>query len=209
MPSARSSQDPVEVQVVRFGTDGAVTPITEGVAVHNALIGGPPTVITRSAVDAVGTTVMVHREGTEPAPINVVSEMPPHQSVIRLMKAGKHELRTAVLLPRDHQTGSAKLPVLMDPYGGPYAQRVVASARAFLEAQWLADQGFCVIVCDGRGTPGRGHDFERAMHNDFASMTMSTPLVSASPAGPSAATCPLSRSCGDPTCSTRPSPVPR
>ena len=108
-----ASQDPVEVQVVRFGTDGAVTPITEGAAVHNALIGGPTTVITRSAVDAVGTTVMVHREGTEPAPINVVSETPPHQSVIRLMKAGKHELRTAVLLPRDHQTGSAKLPALM------------------------------------------------------------------------------------------------
>ncbi len=167
-----ASQDPVEVQVVRFGTDGAVTPITEGAAVHNALIGGPTTVITRSAVDAVGTTVMVHREGTEPAPINVVSETPPHQSVIRLMKAGKHELRTAVLLPRDHQTGSAKLPVLMDPYGGPHAQRVVASARAFLEAQWLADQGFCVIVCDGRGTPGRGHDFERAVQNDFASVTL-------------------------------------
>ncbi|GAA3514393.1 prolyl oligopeptidase family serine peptidase [Aeromicrobium panaciterrae] len=169
---ATASQEPVEVQVVRFGFDGTVTPVTEGAAVHNAVIGGPTTVITRSALEAVGTTVMVHREGAEPAPIAVVSEAPPHQPEVRMLLAGKHELRTAVLFPRDHQLGSAKLPVLMDPYGGPHGQRVVASARAFLEAQWLADQGFCVIVCDGRGTPGRGHAFERSILEDFAGVTL-------------------------------------
>ncbi len=169
---ASASQDPVEVQVVRFGFDGAITPITDGAALHGALIGGPTTVITRSGLETVGTTVMVHREGAEPAPIRVVSETPPHQPVVQLMKAGKHELRAAVLFPRDHKPGSHRLPVLMDPYGGPHAQRVIASARAFLEAQWLADQGFCVIVADGRGTPGRGHAWERAVQDDFAGVTL-------------------------------------
>ena len=45
------------------------------------------------------------------------------------------------------------LPVLLDPYGGPHAQRVLAARNAYLESQWLADQGFAVVVADGRGTP--------------------------------------------------------
>lgn len=34
--------------------------------------------------------------------------------------------------------------------------------------QWLADQGFVVIVADGRGTPGRGPTWERAVLRDLA-----------------------------------------
>jgi dipeptidyl-peptidase-4 len=60
----------------------------------------------------------------------------------------------------------------MDPYGGPHAQRVLASGRMFLEAQWLADQGFCVVVADGRGTPGRGTAWERSILDEFASVTL-------------------------------------
>ena len=35
-------------------------------------------------------------------------------------------------------------------------------ARDYLASQWLADQGFCVVVADGRGTPNRGPAWERA-----------------------------------------------
>ena len=34
--------------------------------------------------------------------------------------------------------------------------------------QWLADQGFAVVVADGRGTPGRGPAFEREVYRDLA-----------------------------------------
>jgi dipeptidyl-peptidase-4 len=57
----------------------------------------------------------------------------------------------------------------MDPYGGPHAQRVLAASGPFLTSQWFADQGFAVIVADGRGTPGRGPAFERAVLHDLAS----------------------------------------
>ncbi len=83
--------------------------------------------------------------------------------------AGRRELRTALLVPSWHEPGSAKLPVLMDPYGGPHAQRVLASADAYLTSQWFADQGFAVVVADGRGTPGRGPQWERAVAGDLAS----------------------------------------
>jgi dipeptidyl-peptidase-4 len=58
--------------------------------------------------------------------------------------------------------------VLLDPYGGPHAQRVLHARSAFLSSQWFADQGFAVVVVDGRGTPGRGSAWERAIHLDLA-----------------------------------------
>jgi dipeptidyl-peptidase-4 len=60
------------------------------------------------------------------------------------------------------------LPVLLDPYGGPHAQRVVAASNAHGVSQWFADQGFAVVVIDGRGTPARGPAWERAVHGDLA-----------------------------------------
>jgi dipeptidyl-peptidase-4 len=40
--------------------------------------------------------------------------------------------------------------------------------NAFLESQWFANQGFAVLIVDGRGTPGRGHDWERTVADDLA-----------------------------------------
>ena len=45
---------------------------------------------------------------------------------------------------------------------------VMAASSLWLEAQWFADQGFAVVVADGRGTPGRGPAFEREVHLDLA-----------------------------------------
>jgi dipeptidyl-peptidase-4 len=82
------------------------------------------------------------------------------------LAAGEREIRTALLLPSgDHPR---PLPVLVDPYGGPGFQRVIRARDAFLQSQWLADQGFAVVVADGRGTPGRGAAWERAVHLDLA-----------------------------------------
>ena len=169
---ATASQEPTEVQVVRFGLDGTATPLTEGAAVHGAVVGGPTTVVVRSGLESVGTTVTVHREDAEPTPVRVLAEPAPFEPTVHLLRAGADEIRTAVLFPRDHQPGSRRLPVLMDPYGGPHAQRVLSSARAYLEAQWLADQGFAVVIADGRGTPGRGRAWELEVLHEFVTVTL-------------------------------------
>ena len=91
---------------------------------------------------------------------------------VRLLTLGERELRAALVFPTGHEPGSGKLPVLLDPYGGPHAQRVMASRNAFLGAQWLADQGFAVLIADGRGTPGRGPDWDRQVAFDFAGATL-------------------------------------
>src|SRR5262249_20023570 len=77
-------------------------------------------------------------------------------------------VRAALLLPSGHEPGSGKLPVLLDPYGGPHTQRVVAAQGAFVDPQWFAEQGFAVVVADGRGTPGRGPGWDRAVAGDLA-----------------------------------------
>ena len=82
-------------------------------------------------------------------------------------------IQVAVLWPRDHSTRPGgrdePLPILMLPYGGPHTQRVMAAGPAFVEPQWWADQGFAVVVADGRGTPGVAPSWERAIRDDLAS----------------------------------------
>jgi len=99
--------------------------------------------------------------------LEVVAETPLLAARPRLLRAGDRALSTALLLPTDDD-GRGLLPVLLDPYGGPHAQRVLATHQAFLTSQWFADQGFAVLVVDGRGTPGRGPAWERAIHHDLA-----------------------------------------
>jgi len=101
-------------------------------------------------------------------PIASHAEKPLVTPVVHLHNASHRDIRCAVLLPRDHEPGT-RLPVICSPYGGPHAQRVVRSATAYLTEQWLADQGFAVVVIDGRGTPGRGPDWEHAVAGDLAS----------------------------------------
>jgi dipeptidyl-peptidase-4 len=80
---------------------------------------------------------------------------------------GERELRTALLLPAGREP-SSKVPVLLSPYGGPGWQRVVRHRGAYLVDQWFADRlNAAVLVIDGRGTPGRGVAWERAIDRDF------------------------------------------
>ncbi|MTV26206.1 prolyl oligopeptidase family serine peptidase [Nitriliruptoraceae bacterium ZYF776] len=94
---------------------------------------------------------------------------------VRLLELGERRLRGALLLPTDDD-GQRPLPVLLDPYGGPHAQRVLRAGAAYLTSQWFADQGFAVLVVDGRGTPGRGPRFERAVHGDLATPVLEDQL---------------------------------
>jgi dipeptidyl-peptidase-4 len=65
---------------------------------------------------------------------------------------------------------SRKYPVVMFQYGGPGSQQVVNSWNAGSMGQggaydmYLAQQGYIVVCVDGRGTGGRGADFEKATY---------------------------------------------
>ena len=96
-----------------------------------------------------------------------LAESPSIHPKPRVVTVGPRELRSAVLLPQQHEPGMT-WPVICSPYGGPHAQRVINAAQAYLTEQWLADQGFAVVITDGRGTPGRGPQWEYDVFHDLA-----------------------------------------
>lgn len=78
---------------------------------------------------------------------------------------------TAVTRPRDRSPGH-RYPVVVHVYGGPTSQMVLADRSRYLFAQWLADHGFVVVSIDGRGTPGRGRAWHRAVAGDLISQPL-------------------------------------
>lgn len=162
-----ASAGSTELHVHRIAPDGAVTHVVTEPGVHSAVAGGGVTVVTSSTMADGAATVAVLRDGTEIGRIASRQQPMPALPAVSLCRLGADALPSAVLFPRGHAAGSARLPILLDPYGGPHGQRVTASARAHGTSQWLADQGFCVLVTDGRGTPGRGPAWERRARHDF------------------------------------------
>jgi dipeptidyl-peptidase-4 len=106
--------------------------------------------------------------GPVEAAITSLAERPVVDPLVTFHRVGERDLAAAILWPSGHVPGSARLPVVLAPYGGPHHSRVGYSARGFAGDQWLADQGFAVVVIDGRGTPGRGPVWEFAISHDLA-----------------------------------------
>jgi dipeptidyl-peptidase-4 len=175
---AASAEDPAQVSLWLARPDG-LTPLPLGDGVHAGWRSGGTTVVSSRRLSHDGAAVVVLRDvpdgetgaqvAAEAARIPSLAERPSlPDSQPTLSYGGARRLRTAILLPSWHEPGSARLPVLCDPYGGPHAQRVVAARGAFATSQWLAEQGFAVVVADGRGTPGRGPEWDRAVAGDLA-----------------------------------------
>jgi dipeptidyl-peptidase-4 len=166
-----SEQDPTQVHVYRGGEAEPVRMSTVD-GVHSAARGGDVTVLTSWTLQRSGPRITVLRDGERIGEIESFAVTPPIELNLRLLTVGERALRAALLLPNGYQVGDGPLPVLLDPYGGPHAQRVLASRNAFLSAQWMADQGFAVLIADGRGTPGRGPEWDRAVAFDLAGATL-------------------------------------
>jgi dipeptidyl-peptidase-4 len=168
---ANTLDDATVQHVWRWRADGSLDALTDEPGVHTAVVGGPeatPVIVVRTAVlTEPGAFIQV----TDGPTITSYAQTPLVTPNVHLHRFGERGIATAVLLPtgRKPRDRGHALPVLLDPYGGPHAQRVVQSYNAYCTSQWFADQGFAVIVVDGRGTPGRGSDWERAVHLDLAS----------------------------------------
>lgn len=165
-----SANDPTQVHVYACGAAGTRR-LTAGDGVFSAARGADVTVITGWGMGHDGPMVRVYRDGHAVTEVASHAVTPPLTPDPILLTVTERALRCALLLPRGHRDGE-KLPVLLDPYGGPHAQRVLHARSAFLASQWLADQGFAVLVVDGRGTPGRGPAWERSVHHELASITL-------------------------------------
>jgi dipeptidyl-peptidase 4 len=172
--SAGAGADDPEIgqaHVYRVGDDG-LERLSRTPGVHSAVRGGPLTVLSSASMERPGALVRVLRDGKEITQIASYAEQPVLTARPTLVDAGERRIPAAVVLPTGYREADGPLPVLMDPYGGPHGQRVVATHNAHLTSQWFADQGFAVIVADGRGTPGRSPAWEKSIAGDFAGATL-------------------------------------
>ncbi|WP_018544305.1 S9 family peptidase [Streptomyces sp. LaPpAH-108] len=165
--AGEAAEDPEigEIHVYRVNELG-VERVSQVPGVHTATRGGDTTVLISATLDSPGARVQVLRDGKAATAVTSYAEDPGMSPRVTLTEGGAQRIPCAVLMPTDYP-GDAPLPVLLDPYGGPHGQRVTAAHNAHLTSQWFADQGFAVIVADGRGTPGRSPAWEKAIHHDF------------------------------------------
>ena len=166
-----ASVDPAEVHVARVGWDGTVEWLTSGPGVNGMAAGGDTVVISGRSLDHPGRHCTVRSPRRNAGDLAIASHAaePGLELNVEMVELGPRRLVSALVMPSASAgRDDSPLPVLLDPYGGPHAQRVQRAEALFHTSQWFADQGFCVLVVDGRGTPGRGPDFERAVRGDLA-----------------------------------------
>lgn len=157
---------------------GAATAVTSGEAYNSAAFArdGRLVAITRASltelpettvhtVDAAGqlgpAVAIPHRAKTPPALPNI--ELVPPENA-----GGFHAM---LVRPLEAEPGQ-QFPVVLYVYGGPHVNVVQAMAHRFFVQQFIADHGFIVVSIDGRGTPRRGRDFERAIDLRFGDVPL-------------------------------------
>jgi dipeptidyl-peptidase-4 len=145
---------------------GAPERLTADHGYHSGRAGAETLLLVERSLDLPDARMTVHRDGSEWT-VRSFAVAPPYAPRPVLARVTERRLPSAVLYPAGHRAGDP-LPVLMDPYAGPHHQEVVAYRGAWLEPQWWADQGFAVVVVDGRGTPGISAEFERGVAGDLA-----------------------------------------
>ncbi len=168
--TATDERDPTEQHLWRYHPEQGLSRCSADPGVHEGEAAGG-TVVVLSRTERGGAAGVAWRDGTRAAIASLEAE-PWLEPRITWLTLGARELRSALLLPSWYRPGT-RLPVLLSPYGGPAMQRVVrVRGAAFCEDQWFAEHGFAVLVTDGRGTPGRGPAWSKAVFGD----TLSAPL---------------------------------
>ena len=168
--TATDERDPIERHLWRYDPVEGLTRCSADPGVHDGDAAGG-TIVVLSHTEEGASAMVAWRDGTRAAIASLDAE-PLLKPRITWLALGERELRAALLLPSWYRQGT-RLPVLLSPYGGPAMQRVVRVRDAwFCEDQWFAEQGFAVLVTDGRGTPGRGPQWSKTVFGD----TLSAPL---------------------------------
>lgn len=116
---------------------------------------------------------VLHADGSLAGELASVAEAPaalPEPEFCSVQVEGRQHF-AAVLRPRSFERGR-RYPVILSVYGGPHVNHVKLDPYAYLVDQWYANAGFIVVRAEGRGTPGRGRDWERAVHQRLASVVL-------------------------------------
>ncbi|MCW4590257.1 S9 family peptidase [Gluconacetobacter entanii] len=147
---------------------GAVTPLATAAGLHqvNFTPGRHDQFIDRfNAADGSLRVLLRGRDGQVTGSLpDVARALPPFN--MQFLTIGAQGYDAMVVRPVNFHRGQ-RLPVILSVYAGPGYKEVLRAPRMHAENQCLANQGFIVVSLDGRGTPGRSRDWERAIHDDL------------------------------------------
>jgi dipeptidyl-peptidase-4 len=137
---------------------------------------------TATTLETMPRTTVHRNDGTRLGELPSLAEEPPFIPRVELVHLGEAPgFHAALVRPRNFDF-AARYPVIVHVYGGPLPHDrsgvVTTSMGSWLLRQWIADQGFVVVCADGRGTPGRGRDWERAIFKRLGTIPL-TDLVTA------------------------------
>jgi len=165
--------DPTRQHVHRRGLSTPGKPLTKGAGLHSAEFGkSGHHVLTSSTLDGMPRSVVHDPDGKPLGGLPSVAEEPPFKVNQSIQKVGAGDgLWTTVIRPAKLDK-KKQYPVIVHVYGGPGHQEVLSQMNRRLIDQWIADLGFIVVGIDGRGTPGRGRDWERAVYKKFGSIPL-------------------------------------
>jgi dipeptidyl-peptidase-4 len=169
--------DPRERHLFRFGLEAKTEPqrVTRESGRHDAVFGdGKEQFLHRfNLVDGhTGWEVLRTSDGSKLGTLPSVSERPASLPKVELTRApGPREMDAAIVRPRDF--GKDKhYPVILDVYAGPHSKQVIAQPDRYMIDQWMADRGYIVVLIDGRGTPGHGREWERAIRGNLIKVAL-------------------------------------
>lgn len=141
-----------------FSRDGRLLALT-----HASLTSLPETTVhTVEPSGKLGPAVAIPHRAKTPSALPNVELVEPERA------GGFHAM---LVRPLEAEPGQ-KFPVVVYVYGGPHVNVVQAMAHRLFVQQFIADHGFVVVSVDGRGTPRRGREFERAVDRRFGEVPL-------------------------------------
>ncbi|HYJ04378.1 MAG TPA: DPP IV N-terminal domain-containing protein [Chthoniobacterales bacterium] len=175
-------RDPRERHLFRFPLEGKAEPqqMTREKGRHNAVFGETKDQFLHRfdlLNGNAGWEVLRLSDGNKIAALPSVAERPSSLPKVELTRTdGPRPMDAAIIRPRDFKKGT-RYPVILDVYAGPHSKQVIAQPDRYMIDQWMADRGYIVVVIDGRGTPGHGREWERAIRGNLIDVALTDQIA--------------------------------
>ena len=175
-------RDPRERHLFRFSLDEKVEPrqLTKEKGRHKAVFGeAKEHFLHRFELmnGNAGWEVLKSSDGSTLCALPSVAERPSALPNVELTRTeGARAMDAAIVRPRDFKKAQ-RYPVILDVYAGPGGKQVVAQPDRYMIDQWMADRGYVVVVIDGRGTPGHGREWERAIRGNLIDVALADQIA--------------------------------